>query len=267
MERAEATGLGVAVVGHAALLAALTLGLFAAAGPPPATDTFDVSYVDDIALTSASPMPSAAPPAPSEARELGAPEEAAPLPSPFMPTPVPAPPPSRQASQPQRQSAPPLADPRTRRRPDEARQGQSDRSRGTRLADLNLDNLGRDPSRSRSPAAPASSYGPQERASVRQAIARALARCQRQPLPTPEAATIRVEYRITLNRDGSLAEANFLRVINSNPALQQYERRMRDLALNVITSCTPIRGLPAEYYEVPGGWRQFPYQFDPRSVR
>ena len=267
MERAEATGLGVAVVGHAALLAVLTLGLFAAAGPPPVTDTFDVSFVDEVALASASPMPQAAPPAPSEAPELGAPEEAAPLPSPLAPAPTPAPAPSPRATQPQRQAVPPLADPRDRRRPDEARQGQSDRSRGTRLADLNLDNLGRDPSRSRTPAAPASSYGPQERASVRQAIARALARCQRQPLPAPEAAAIRVEYRITLNRDGSLSDADFLRVINSNPALEQYERRMRDLALNVITACTPIRGLPPEFYDVPGGWRQFPYQFDPRSVR
>ena len=267
MERAEATGLGVAVVGHGALLAALSLGLFAAAGPPPVTDTFDVSFVDEVALASASPLPSAAPPAPSEAPELGAPEEAAPLPSPLAPSPTPAPAPTPRATQPQRQAAPPLADPRARRRPDEARQGQSDRSRGTRLADLNLDNLGRDPSRSRSQSAPASSYGPQERASVRQAIARALARCQRQPLPAPEAAAIRVEYRITLNRDGSLSDADFLRVINSNPALEQYERRMRDLALNVITACTPIRGLPPEYYDVPGGWRQFPYQFDPRSVR
>ncbi|MGQ0590894.1 MAG: hypothetical protein ACT4N8_15445 [Sphingosinicella sp.] len=267
MERAEAAGLGVAVAGHAALLAALTLGLFAAAGPPPATDTFDVSYVDDIALTSASPMPNAAPPAPSEAPELGTPEEAAALPSLSAPAPVPSPAPVRQPIQPSRQAAPSPPDPRLRRRPEEVRRGQGERSRGRRRLDLDPNSFGADSSPSRSRATPAATYGQQERASVRQAIARALMRCQRQPLPAPEAAAIRVEYRITLNRDGSLAEADFLRVINPNPALAQYERRMRDLALNVITSCTPIRGLPAEYYEVPGGWRQFPYQFDPRSVR
>ena len=115
--------------------------------------------------------------------------------------------------------------------------------------------------------APAATYGPSERASVRQAIARALMRCQRQPLPAPEAAAIRVNYRVTLNADGSLASAQFLSVLNDDPALERYERRMRDIALNVIHACTPIRGLPAEFYDVPGGWRQFPYQFDPRTVR
>ena len=100
-----------------------------------------------------------------------------------------------------------------------------------------------------------------------QPIARALQRCQRQPLPAPEAAAIKVDYRVSLNRDGSLASAEFVRVLNVNPALEKYERRMRDLALNVINACTPIRGLPAEFYDVPGGWRQFPYQFDPRTVR
>jgi hypothetical protein len=92
-------------------------------------------------------------------------------------------------------------------------------------------------------------------------------RCQRQSLPAPEAAAIRVEYRVSLNPDGSLAGAQFLRVINDDPALERYERRMRDIALNVINACTPIRGLPPEFYDVPGGWRQFPYQFDPRTVR
>ena len=56
-------------------------------------------------------------------------------------------------------------------------------------------------------------------------------------------------------------------MLNDDPALERYERRMRDIALNVINACTPIRGLPAEFYDVPGGWRSFPYQFDPRTVR
>ena len=40
---------------------------------------------------------------------------------------------------------------------------------------------------------------------------------------------------------------------------------MRDLALNVIRQCTPIRGLPGELYDVPRGWREFTYTFDPRQ--
>jgi hypothetical protein len=46
-----------------------------------------------------------------------------------------------------------------------------------------------------------------------------------------------------------------------------YERRMQDLALAIVRRCTPIRGLPAQYYDVPRGWRQFTYQFDPRQAR
>jgi hypothetical protein len=36
---------------------------------------------------------------------------------------------------------------------------------------------------------------------------------------------------------------------------------MRDLATNVIEQCVPIRGLPAEYYNVARGWRRFAYTF------
>ena len=103
------------------------------------------------------------------------------------------------------------------------------------------------------------------RASINSAIRRALLPCQRQNLPAPEAAEIQVLVDVTLNRDGSLAEASVRRVINSDPELERYERRMRDLALNVIRQCTPIRGLPGELYDVPRGWRQFPYTFDARQ--
>jgi hypothetical protein len=250
MERTEAIGIGASVAGHAGLfvvMAFLAINATREAVPPAA---MEVSYVDEVGLTSTSPnpTPAAAPPA---AQEEGPVEQAAPAPSP-----VAAPAPALSA-------APALEQARPRPAP-QGGSGAAERSSGSRL---NLDpaSFGTDPRRR--PDGPAASYGPAQRASVRQAIARALARCQRQTLPAPEAAAIRVEYRVTLNPDGSLASAQFLRVINGDPSLERYEGRMRDIALNVINACTPIRGLPAEYYEVPGGWRQFPYQFDPRTVR
>lgn len=265
MERAEAAGLGVAVLAHGALLAALTLGLFSAAAPPPPAPSIEVSFVDQVALDAAAPVPASAPP-PSAPEEAAVPDDA-PTPSEAAPqAPVLAPAPvARETPAP---TPPRASDSRDRRRPEEPRQTPGQRQRAARLADLNLDSLGRDPAARPTPqAAPAAAMSAQARASVRQVIARALMRCQRQPLPTPEAAAIRVDYRITLNRDGSLSSAEFVRVINPDPALAPYERRMRDLALNVINSCTPIRGLPPEFYDVPGGWRRFPYQFDPRTVR
>jgi hypothetical protein len=104
----------------------------------------------------------------------------------------------------------------------------------------------------------------QARAQINAAIQRALIPCERQPLPAPEAASIQVVVQVTLNRDGSLADADVSRVINDNPALARHEQRMGDLALRVIRQCTPIGGLPPELYDVPRGWRRFPYVFDPR---
>ena len=127
-----------------------------------------------------------------------------------------------------------------------------------------LKGLGSDPAPAR-PQRPAAAMTGEARASINAAIRRALLPCERQPLPAPEAAAIEVDVRVTLGRDGGLADADVVRVRNPDPALEMYERRMRDLALNVIRQCTPIRGLPGELYDVPRGWRQFTYTFDPRQ--
>jgi hypothetical protein len=126
-----------------------------------------------------------------------------------------------------------------------------------------LKGIGNDPAPSTSNRPPATMTG-QARASINAAIQRALQPCERQTLPAPEAAEILVHVDVTLNRDGSLASAAVRRVEMNDPGLERYERRMRDLALNVVRQCTPIRGLPAELYDVPRGWRQFPYVFDAR---
>ncbi|HYD12555.1 MAG TPA: hypothetical protein VEC11_06885 [Allosphingosinicella sp.] len=264
MDRAEAAGVGVSVLGHAALLAAAWL-IVSRPNPPVASQAFEVSYVDEIGLQSASPEPAPSAMA-SVATEIAPPEQAAPAPLPEpVAEPTPAPPRAapRPAPSPERAAPARPAPPRANRQQGSA---TAQRNTGSRLGPDFLRGIGTDPN-TRSNRAPAVTYGPSERASVRQAIARALMRCQRQPLPAPEAAAIRVNYRVTLNPDGSLASAQFLRVLNDDPALERYERRMRDIALNVINACTPIRGLPPEFYDVPGGWRSFPYQFDPRTVR
>ena len=268
MDRADATGIGVSVVGHALLAYACILVVTRPAAPPVASQSFEVSYVDEVGLTAASPTPAAPPAAASVAPEIAPPEEAAPAPAPMrVAEPTPAPPrvaPSPAPSPRATPATPRRAAPAPPTRPQAA--GTRARNSGSLLGPDLLRGIGNDrTSRSNSP--PAATYGATQRASVRQAIARALMRCQRQSLPAPEAAAIRVEYRVSLNPDGSLAGAQFLRVINDDPALERYERRMRDIALNVINACTPIRGLPPEFYDVPGGWRQFPYQFDPRTVR
>lgn len=266
MDRADATGIGVSVVGHALLAYAMVLVATGGGVSVPEPTAFEVSYVDEVGLTAASPEPTPTAAA-SVAPEVAPPEEAQSEPAADpVPAPVPAPPRAapRPAPSPERAAAPPRPTPPRPNRQQGTATAQ--RNTGSLLGPNLLRGIGNDPT-TRSNRPPAATYGAAERASVRQAIARALMRCQRQPLPAPEAAAIRVNYRVTLNQDGSLASAQFLSVVNDDPALERYERRMRDIALNVINACTPIRGLPPEFYDVPGGWRSFPYQFDPRTVR
>lgn len=268
MDRAEATGFGVAVIGHAALLAAIALGLFHAAVPPQPQDAIEVSFAEDVALTSSSPTPMAQPPAPSDAPELGAPEEAAPVPT---PTPQPAPretaparareraPPQQQTREQQKANPRTTRDPRDRRRPEEARNGRGERNRGTRLADLNLDGLGRDPSPSRSQASPGATMSTQAAANIAQAIARQVQPCaDRQVYPGPGAERIVTSISLRLNRDGSLAgrpRVGTQRGLDDEN--RRYAERVADLAVRSFVECAPLRGLPQELYDVPRGWSNF----------
>jgi hypothetical protein len=264
MDRADATGLGVSVVGHALLAYAMVVVVIRTPPPPAPPPSLEVSYVDEVGLTAASPNPAPTARA-AEAPEIGPPEEAAPAPAP-TPAPEPTPAPPRPAPRAAPAPRPIPAPPRTAA-PAPTRQqgsGAGQTNRGSLLGPNLLRGIGNDRNApSNSP--PAATYGPAERASVNQAIARALRPCARQALPVPEADAITVEYRVTLNRDGSLADAQFLRVNNPNPELARYERRMRDLGMNVLRSCTPIRGLPTAFFDARNG--QFSYTFDPRAGR
>ena len=259
MDRAEATGLSVAVAGHGVLLAALTLGLFAVSTPPPVSDAIEISFVDDVALTSASPEAAVQPPAPAAAQELGTPDEAAPSPSP-----APAQPSTRQAAPvaqrpvPEPKPVPAVNPGDPRRRPDISRRNQSDATRGPRLADLDLSNLGSDPA-SRSRAAPAATMNAQAAADIAQAIARQVQPCaDRQVYPGPGAERIVTPVVLRLNRDGSLAarpRVGRQRGLDDENA--RYAQRVADIAVAAFVACSPLRGLPQELYDVPRGWSNF----------
>ncbi|HVQ07717.1 MAG TPA: hypothetical protein VMS43_04715 [Allosphingosinicella sp.] len=249
MERTAAIGIGASVAGHAALfvvMAFLAINATREAAMPPA---MEVSYVDEVGPTSTSPnpTPSAAPPA---ASETGPVELAAPSPE---VGPAPAAAPSASPAPPRRPGGPPDA------------RGSGEVSRAPGL-NLNPNSFGDDPRRA--PGAPAANYGPGQLRSLRGAIGAALEFCRRQPLPAEEAAAIRVDYRVTLNRDGTVASAQLLRVTNGDPSLERYETRMRDLARNVLTQCqNRVRQAVLQYpgwEDAPASWRQFTYQF-PRT--
>jgi len=257
MERAEAAGLGVAVVAHGALLAALTLGLFSAATPPPPAPSIEVSFVEQVALETAAPVPASAPP-PSAPEEVAVPDdaptpsEAAPEAPVLAPAPVPRPTP--------RPTPPRASDSRDRRRPEEPRQTTGQRARAIRLADLNLDSLGRDPAARPTPqAAPAAAMSAQAAANIAQAIIRQVQPCaDRQVHPGPGAERIVTPIRLRLNRDGSLQGRPSVGAQRGlDEENRRYAQRVADLAINAFVSCAPLRGLPAELYAVPRGWSNF----------
>ena len=121
MDRAEATGFGVAVAGHALLLGVLSLGFADAARPPLTTDSIEVALIDEVGLKAAVTEASTEDPAQAEAPEAGPPEEAAPEPveAPPEPRPTPPPPPPRPQPQPQPQpkAAAPAPEPKPREKP------------------------------------------------------------------------------------------------------------------------------------------------------
>jgi len=264
IDRADATGIGLALAGHAALLAALLFLIDRTPKALPSQPAIEVSFVDETGLVSGGETTE--PAAASAAPELGAPEDAAPAPDPSL-DPRPAPPqpaPSQSAipSQPRQRAAPQQ---RAAALPPPARQqrsgsGAAPAQRGSRLGPDFLKGLGSDPAR-RSDRPTGAVVTNAIKASLDAAILRALLPCQRQALPAPEARSIRVRVEVTLNPNGGLANARVMSVANVNPALRIYEQRMRDLAVNVVEQCAPIRGLPPEYYNVPRGWRQFRYVF------
>ncbi|MFV0923707.1 cell envelope biogenesis protein TolA [Sphingomonas parapaucimobilis] len=137
------------------------------------------------------------------------------------------------------------------------------RPRGSHLGADFLKGLSADPSPSKSQAAPAARIGAQQLANIASAILRQVQPCaNRQVTPGPGAERIRVAINLHLNKDGSLAAAP--RVVGHSGVDGENERyvdRVDDLAIATFKGCSPLRGLPAELYDVPGGWSNFTLRY------
>jgi hypothetical protein len=254
MDRADAAGLGVSVVGHGALLLAALVVVTRPVQPPP-PPAFEVSYVDEVGLTAASPDPAPTARA-SVAPEIGPPEEAAPapvadpLPAPTPPRPVPSPAPTPRATPaPPRQATPAP----TRQQAAGPRQ----RNTGSLLGRDLLRGIGND--RNAPTSSPPAQMTGQAMANIGQAIQRQIQPCaNRQVYPGPGAERIVTPVILRLNPDGSLAgrpRIGTQRGIDDEN--RRYAQRVADLAVNAFVSCAPLRGLPPELYDVPRGWSNF----------
>ncbi|MEO8375488.1 MAG: cell envelope biogenesis protein TolA [Sphingomonas bacterium] len=281
MQRSEMVGLGVAVLGHAALFALLTLSFCAPPKlEPPHTKPIQVSLVDDVGLVSTTPE--ASEPAESKAPEQGPPEEAAaaakqvaePDPTPPAPQPKAAPPPKpAPVAKPQPKTpvapAPAKAKTETKRTAAPANTaattrgtGSSARSTKARQTGFNLDDVlkegfGTKPSASTSKTPPGAVLNAKAMADIISAIARQIQPCaDRQVIPGPGANRIAVKLNLKLNRDGTLSATP--KMVGSPSGVDEdngrYVQRVVDLGVAAFKGCSPLR-LPDEYYQTSaGGW-------------
>ena len=304
MERAEATGLGLATAGHVALFALLSAGFATATRDTPVSPPMEVSFVEEVDLISSTPEPAAEAPAQSVAPDLGPPEESAPQPEPIPAPPEPLPPPPKPIEpapppkpQPIAKPAPPKPAPKPVRAPPKPKaaakpaekpaskasppapakvkpaptaaakaasaRGPAQQTRASRLGSDFLKGIGSDPTPSTSQKPTGAVMSSKARADIGSAITRQVQPCANQQVnPGPGAERIQVTINLKLNRDGSLAARP--RIVDTRGVDDQnrrYADRVGDLAVATFVGCSPLRGLPAELYDVANGWSNFSLRY------
>lgn len=285
IDRAEKAGFGVALVGHVALFAVLSLGLVSTAKlPPMVNEPMDVILTDEVGLRSAVPNPATEAPAPSEAPELAPPEEPAPAePTPAPPEPTPKPkasdvpqvpkPADKPADKPKPVEKPEPAakaapkkepqDTSDRRRPDREAKGKAEKAGATRLGADFLKGISDDPKgKAKTPRAAVSGAAMQ---GLGAALFRQFARCwDIGSLQGTSAMSIVTTLRMRYKSDGSLIGApELVRQTGLTDDNRRYARQIEDAARRAVVRCSPVR-LPAELYE--GGWDDIGLNFIPSQM-
>lgn len=263
---------------------ALTATAPAAIEPPAQSVAPDPGLPEDAAPPAPAP-PEPAPPEPAPAPPTPAkpapPKPAPPKPAPPKPAParpavtaptrpvaaVPKAAPARPA--PPRPAVPAPAKPATR----SATRGTGTqvastqvRPRGAILGNDFLKGLTADraPPQARGQIPVAATMSSQAAADIGSAIKRQVQPCaERQQLNAPGAERISVDLRLNINRDGSLAgRPAVVGHTGIDDANSRYVDRVDDLAIAAFVGCAPLRGLPADLYDVPRGWKVFRLRFN-----
>lgn len=294
IDRNVLAALALAAVLHLVLFGLLSLAWRAPETPPVERKPVEVSLVDEVALDQRAPR-SVAPPAQSRAPDPGPPEDTAP-PAPVKqaaPDPAPAPPKPKAEAAPPPKPAPkavPLPKPVAAKadKPEKAKAvtvksaalpakavtaaktagtgaaGRTVKATGSLLDDDFRKGLTQTPSKSRAVVPPAATMDAQAAADIGSAIKRQVQPCaDRQVNPGPGASRILVTIRLTLNRDGSLNGRPT--VDDDHGGVDDENRRYVDAvdrnAIASFTGCAPLKGLPAELYDVPRGWKVFKLRY------
>jgi outer membrane biosynthesis protein TonB len=281
MDRAEATGFGIAAAGHAALLAALTLGFANAVKPPVLSEPMEVSIVEEAALESAAPVPTLEEPAARLAEVEGPVEEsvppppepiAEPIPQPKAIEPAPAPvpkpvakprppkppPPKAVAKPAPAKKALPKAAAPAKAKQAPAKTATAPKSSG-RLSGILAGISDRD-SASKSTQAP----GKVASAAVRASLAGEVRRQLKPHWKAPTGADVeqlRTELSISLAPNGRVTNVEVLRTTGQTESNRPQVKLHQEQAVKAARLASPFR-LPPEYYDA---WKLLsPIGFDKR---
>jgi outer membrane biosynthesis protein TonB len=281
-DRNRAIEFGASAAIHVVLIAGLSVVLLSPPKPPPPPAPMDVTIADDVGLRAAAPQNLTAP-AQSQAPDLGAPEDAAPAapapeaaePKPPKPQPAaPSPPKPAEIAKPQpKKPAPPAPQPaKVPARPAPSSNlakvvgrgsgatagATASRPRGSSLGGV-MSGLSATPNKSKSTTPQGATMSAAAMMDIGQKIKQQVQPCaNRQTNPGPGAERIRVTIRLRINRDGTLATRPTIEghdgVDGDN---SRYQRQVDDRAIATFMGCQPLRGLPADLYDVPNGWSNF----------
>lgn len=265
MDRADATGLGVAAVGHVLLFGMLSLSLIHRPKPLPPTDPVEVQLVDDVGLRSAQPIPATQEPAPSFAPDV-APAPPAPAAAPAPQPVVKAKPLTPPAPQPARAPAPAHAAP-SHLANDLALATlptAAAKPHGARLSANFLDGINDKPSTSTSKTPKAATIDAHAIASISDALRRQVQPCADRALDSmPGASRITTKLNLHFNKDGSFASApQMIGQTGIDDENRRYAQRVRELAVAAYVQCAPYH-LPPELYadSTSRGWNNISATF------
>lgn len=247
MDRAEQTGLGIAIVAHAMLFAALSLNML----KPPELPKFDaepieVSLVDKVALESSAPEPFPAP--------APAPVTAEPTPVETLPTPAPTAPQAKAATKPVAKTPSP-AKLAPRAEPANAKAAQAPRRPG-----LSRDLVAGLTDTPAAAGTPAKTIGPAVASSIGAEIRRQLKPHWKSPTGA-DVELLRTTLIVRLKRDGSIDGTPTLESQTGVNDSNRIQAKLHvDQAIRAVRLAAPFQ-LPAEYYDA---WKVIRPTFDKR---
>lgn len=240
ISREEKLGLGLAALGHIALVWMLVA--YKPGAPPPPPERVSVTLSDELGAVSTAPDPTANP-APDQGPALGepAPEQmAVPQPEPIPTTTAPA------------MAAPKVAA-KIPAKPPQQPQKTSTRTPPAQAGASSFDNLfgkgipggnGKDktPAASKASAQQVASWD----SSIKSKVLRQWNSC---PVNGLDIAMLRATVRFTLDRNGGILSIEEPVVTGITEANRTQARPFRDCAIRAIKLAAPFTGMPVEFYD------------------